>query len=802
MFQTLYLLNYNNYYNRLVKQEQTLSDYLEYEVATLAATNFNPNDHVMTQHTVNIDDDISPDYAILVDQSANIVSRWFVIESTRVRGGQYKLQLYRDTIVDFYNIIIKAPCFIEKATISNMDNPLLFNNENMSYNQILTSSNTLKDNSNCPWIVGYYAKNATELNGTVPINIDSTIPFINIPVPLENWDYYKYQDENFIGVPVARYFTVDVADMDLPRMGTRFYINQENSDITTYGFGYIYPSLRMWPVYNPNASTRIGNFKQYVPGGLEAIGGMETLLNNMQGYYKPTTEEDLNNFLSYRNQYIKDANGEIYYVEITSTNLQENHIPIKSGSLFLELSKMLSKSGPGTGLYPCIFVTDDYHANVATTISDTTFMIQANAIAYRMSFTRIQQYETKYDFSGNKLITTDAPYNIFAIPYGTVKVNNVVDGGFTLNTTKEIAMATAMGISQQQGSKVYDIQLLPYCPIPELITDTAELTVTNALQMSYITTGVNADKIGVIFNIPRSTFSINIPFEIPQGQTVINRKVNNECDKWRLTSPNYSNYFDFSAEKNDGVHYFNVDCCYKPFTPYLHIGPDFKNLYGFDDDSPRGLVLGGDFSLPQIIDQWEQYQIQNKNFQNIFDRQIQNMEINNSIQKTREIVGAVAGTFQGGVSGATAGGLVGGGAGAAVGAIAGTIVSGIAGATDVALNDQLRNEAIDFTKDQFGYQLGNIQALPHTLSKVSAFNPNNKIFPVLEYYTATDVEKEALRNKIKYNGMTIMTIGNIEEYIQGDPTYIKGQIIRLENLDSEYHLAKTIAKEINQGIYI
>ena len=65
-----------------------------------------------------------------------------------------------------------------------------------------------------------------------------------------------------------------------------------------------------------------------------------------------------------------------------------------------------------------------------------------------------------------------------------------------------------------------------------------------------------------------------------------------------------------------------------------------------------------------------------------------------------------------------------------------------------------------------------------------------------------EVKEEALRNKIKYNGMTVMTIGIINDYIQTEKTYIKGQIIRLENLDNEYHVAKTIAKEINQGIYI
>lgn len=47
-----------------------------------------------------------------------------------------------------------------------------------------------------------------------------------------------------------------------------------------------------------------------------------------------------------------------------------------------------------------------------------------------------------------------------------------------------------------------------------------------------------------------------------------------------------------------------------------------------------------------------------------------------------------------------------------------------------------------------------------------------------------------------------MVIGKISNYLQTEPSYIKGQIIRLENIDNDYHVAKTIAKEINQGVYI
>ena len=177
------------------------------------------------------------------------------------------------------------------------------------------------------------------------------------------------------------------------------------------------------------------------------------------------------------------------------------------------------------------------------------------------------------------------------------------------------------------------------------------------------------------------------------------------------------------------------------------------------------------------------------------------METNNAIQKEREAWQTAAGVIGGGIGGAVAGGIA-GPIGAAVGGIVGAGASAIAGARDIELNNKLRNEAIDFSKDNFGYQLGNIKALPDNLTKVSSFNQNNKFFPILEYYTCTETEKQALINKIKYNGMTVMRIGTIAEFIKQEPTYIKGQLIRLETVQEDTNYINEIANEINKGVFI
>lgn len=413
-----------------------------------------------------------------------------------------------------------------------------------------------------------------------------------------------------------------------------------------------------------------------------------------------------------------------------------------------------------------------------------------------------------YAIASERNNTLDCAWDCFAIPYGEITVKGT-NGNVIVVTNKEVGLAAATAIQTQYGSggensPLFDMQLLPYCPVQDLIMENGVIQVQDTKQYSLIQQGDTVH--GVIFNVSKGNFSFDLTeYQIAEGATAIEKKVNNECDKWRLTSPNYSNYFDFSVEKNGGVNFFNVDCFYKPFSPYIHVNPSFSGLYGQDFNDPRGLVCGGDFSLTQINDAWVSYELQNKNYQATFDRQIQNMEVQHSVAREQETWSMIAGVAQSAVTGGGAGMLLGLGGPASIGIGAATGgLSLAAGLRDLRLNNMLRNEALDYSRDQFGYQLGNVQALPTTLAKITAINENNKIFPILEYYTATEQEKEALRKKIQYNGMTVMAISTINDFLQESTgeQYIKGQLIRIEGeFYEDYHIAKRIAYELNNGIY-
>ena len=288
------------------------------------------------------------------------------------------------------------------------------------------------------------------------------------------------------------------------------------------------------------------------------------------------------------------------------------------------------------------------------------------------------------------------------------------------------------------------------------------------------------------------------------SDTSIGRKLANECDVLRLVSQNYSAIFEFSAAKSGGVDGFLADCTYKPWSPYIHILPKLKGLYGDNFvaiDDARGLICGGDMSLPQLSNAWANYQLQNKTYQEMFDRQIKNMDVQNDINKQNAAWQLALSPIIGGASGAAAGAQMGGVNGMAIGAAVGAVGGGITAGIDYANNIRMMEENRQYKIDMYGYNLQNIQAIPTSLTKTSALTYNTRVWPFIEYYTCTDAERNALADKMKYNGMTIMKIGKLTDYLLGEDKFYKGQLIRL-NINVDSHMAYEIYNELNKGVYL
>ena len=309
----------------------------------------------------------------------------------------------------------------------------------------------------------------------------------------------------------------------------------------------------------------------------------------------------------------------------------------------------------------------------------------------------------------------------------------------------------------------------------------------------------NIDKLATKVVIAKS-YSILDP-----GNDALTRKLANECDLVRIVSQNYSAIFEFSPAKSGGVDGFLADCTYKPWAPYIHILPKLKGLYGdnfVSIDDARGLICGGDMSLPQLSNAWANYQLQNKTYQEMFDRQIKNMDVQNDVNRQGALAQAIVAPITGGAAGAAIGAKTGGAygaiAGAAIGAIGGGVTAGIDYSNTIRMMEENRQYAIDM----YSYNLQNIQAIPTSLTKTSALTYNTRVWPFIEYYTCTDAEKDALKDKIKYNGMTIMKIGKLNDYLLGEDKFYKGQLIRLPDVRIDGHMAFEIYNELNKGVYL
>lgn len=863
---------YNNYYNRLLKIE---TDYTKYEAVRTGTKNvenynFNPNDGITAEAVINqADEEITKaNYLVVLKETTEnnittktIDSRWYVLECKRNRLGQYTLSLYRDTLGDYFNDIIDAPMFIEKSGRLNINDPAIYNNEDMSFNQIKTSETLLKDETGCAWVVGYIPrdfKTDNEITIDYPLRGSADIT-VN---KLSDWEYYneinKQQSGTLINAVYGIYTkynnTMIAAGLNYDGSLYSFKGPYENIKKITYP-GLLDNGLQFNPPTPSNIDNRlVVDYRQNVFNTTASSLNSEIIIDE-----DLLTQDQYSNILSLNGKIIYDKQTETYYKINVATDTANKEKNMRN----ININR--------TGTYYSI-IGSAVSGNFKASFTYTTYIITIEQAYTSASLT----------ITTNRYHLKDQPYDMFCIPYSdTLKVYK--NGALQYQANKNLALSIGTTISTIIGSSaVYDIQLLPYCPVrycikndtfdygDALITEIKDSeshiigallwantstfsfdinqrlpivkdltssihhteTISNIGGVSVLIPFANVINVDVVDStIPYIKFAYNkltrnlvinygtenagkevgftVVTTISQLADTIDTKLSNECDLYRLCSPNYNGQFEFSLAKNGEIRYFNIDCSYKPFSPYIHVNPNFDKLYGKDFNDARGLICGGDFSLSQITSAWANYELNNKNYQKIFDRNIQNLEITQDIERQQQIVGTIASALGTGVNaGATIGSIASGPVGAAVG-IGAEAVSLTAGMVDYQLSERLRNEAIDYRVDQFGYQLGNIKAIPYSLSKVSAYNDNNKIFPFIEYYTCTDEEKTALKNKIAYNGASIGRIGTIREYIYQSLFenktgfwYIKGKIIRLNNFGGDYQQLNVVGAEMLKGIFI
>lgn len=793
MWDLTYLCNYNNYIRRQLRRHSTKQAYKNastkyYEIND--STLFNPGDGVDTKVVANFEINIpalevdEPDYLIVCDDNGNIKQRWFVIDCDRTRAGQYQVRLHRDVLAESWNEIKGQNAYIEKG-IPLDTNTAIYNRENMTYNQILRSQVPLKDVTGCAWVVGYMTSD------TIEKHTRQFIPNLTVDYNLTSLSDYKYYDYTTNGgqtLPVDIYgqkrYGLLINDIhDEP-----FTTNRLTYD-TDPQYPYSWEELNHYYVesglYNESQSTTVrNNFSSYLQAHSDNIT-------------KAIKAEYIKN-----NDFLSEENNKVIYV--SSTN-RYYRISVSS-----TVTAATTKNPEGQILNA--FNDAVFEANATYKYLTDNSRGKPESYFYKIStynkglvLTEVSFGDTiTYTLSNTRQRLIDQPYSMFCMPYGSTTITGW--SGTQPADFKEISMKVAKDISAVfsggDNPVLFDLQLLPYCPMRHMFQN-------NNINLSRGISGIDYQyvkqgntNVGIIFWAKESMFSFDIPYVFD----VYDKKIVNETVTLRLISPNYDGIFEFNPAKLSGdISQIDVDCSYKPYKPYIHLNPPFGNLYGLDTNDARGLICGGDFSLPQTSDAWETYERNNANYSKQFNRQIENLEINQSIERTKDWASAFVGTAEGAAQGFIMGSVV-PGASAVTTPLMGAASLG-AGITDIILNDKLRAETLDYTKDMYAMSMKNIQALPEALINIGAYNQNNKLFPCIETYYPEDDEYDALYNKINYNGMTVNRIGKITDYVhtwsQGNGwCYIKCSLVRPVVANSDYHYIQTVQEELNRGIFV
>lgn len=803
-----FLKRFNNYFNRKIIRHESIQDYQQASLDSFIPSlpdgsampfDFNPNDNITTEIIVN-DVPFDPDYFLLLDDSGGIVSRWFILEQKRNRQGQWLYDLRRDVIADFKEQIANSPAFIEKGMLEDEDS-FIFNSEGMNFNQVKKGEFLLKDLSNCAWIVGYIAKNAaaSDINITVPTNTED---YINLSViaadlgiseadlgALLNFDGQNTNVAKFTSKVEFRYGSQFLA----PPFNNKLYRNRIYMDgDLNYLSGEFNVALSWAHILVEGYGSSVGDFYSAIGPTIEAektniLPNMSTITGRT--YLSTSQLTKLRNYIDQVVYY----NGNYYRLTLNITG--ESADAVVGPSVYTSWPSIQTAIENTASSISGLTLKPDGEISIRTTSQN---------VYIQMAKTDIAGYKSKVSSSRRTVLNEN--FDMFVIPYGPLTIRGL---GADYQNEVDAAIATASKIATELDVALYDLQLLPYYPDGLTFNARGILNMTGKtvdVDYNFIDDSDDNSHKSIIIWCKRNSFQRTLYWTLRSSiaqQYDYGKKLCSECEKYRIVSPNYQGTFEFNLAKNDmQINYFLVECTYKPYTPYIKVAPEFRDLYGRNYGDCRGLVCGGDFSLPRFNSAWENYQLNNKNYQNIFNREIQNLDFEQAQElRYKQLVG-LAGIAGAGGSGAAMGAKLGGPYGAIAGAVIGTGVSAAGFALDLDMIGKRHKEARDFAIDKYNYNLGNIKALPYTLTKVSAFDINSKIWPFMEYYCCTEEEILALVEKITYESMTVMRIEQIGNYFKDQPHYLKCQLIRNNEIADDNHLFETIYTELEKGVYI
>ena len=448
------LSNYNNYYNRIYKKQDTYQQYINASAGNVQGLdksyNFNIKDGVMAEHVFNCKLDGEPDYCLLLNETDNSIdSRWFIVEWEKVRGSQYQATLRRDLLADEYDAITTAPAFIEKGYVGPEDSAI-FNRENITVNQIKTRETVLKDDSKTAWIVGYIAQDHPALSNkqfTLNPEVDMTISG-----NFSDWEYSSWCDGT------------QKSSLDLLSPNRyEFRIEDVNVLSRSYGYRFAYgknyhDTFRdsalndRWWCNTQNQATALKDTDWW--SSISVDTSVEKLEADNPSWCPSSVYSTLYSLVGKKIQF----NDGIYELSLSNNVEQQSR----------------AYSATDSNLYTYLYdnvnnqLTTKFGSQISGVVNyPVSYVIYLNK--FRIVANKLQNIQGTYTYSLPQSVRKldDAPYKMFCMPYYTGKGSYTfsLDGNTYINVDKDIQMGWAMSIAKELGDSLYDLQILPYCPL-------------------------------------------------------------------------------------------------------------------------------------------------------------------------------------------------------------------------------------------------------------------------------------------------------------------------------------------------
>lgn len=857
MFSNIYLFKRAKYLysNKLYSLKNTLEDLINdsEENLLLENINFEDTNGLTCQLTINVDYDLATDEYLYYNYCYNTTdnTRWFITACTKPRQAQYVYTLVRDVIIDYYDGIIHSDAIIKRANQITPVTGLAQYKKTMNLSQIKKREIVLDDGVGKGWIYVYIAKNG---------RLTAQDGYFKIPKVQNAWNTTFTLTDAIISELSTKKLMV-MSDMYawfyIENKETNFWMGitkddkykiKSNNSICTFELND-FDSIERHYINNNKALPSETTIQEFISANYQDY------LTYIKSKSEYLINEDYNTLAGLNGQVIADTSGKLYTVNVTS-------YPSLTGEYFVNGTEDQSKAIADK--FDWLYTGTSLHFNLV-------------GQAYTITFTPVTEWSSYYyripiSWINNRVSTNDCLYDIMAFPIECKAVTNfladsgipIENYGAVIDTSYTDTMNFVQALKTAMGDAIYDIQWLPYGPFDydtnsttgvgfyklinkqgytetkatfinttETTTYTSDNTSsthtgsqTNLVEShaNQVSTGCCSSETVLQSNVAWINLSSNNYHKtvsksvFTKSTNYLKNRIRNETTFLRLCGPNWNSTFEFSDIYNDGLNGYIIDMTLKPYNPFVRIQPLFGGLYGSNYNDPRGLILKGDFSIEQTTEAYRNYQLNNRNYDLIFNRNLQSLDLKNSVALRSDslntaldslsiVTGAISGASSGAITGAMTGNAIGAGAGAITGAVTG-VVGGVA---DLAINNQIRdmNKSLrldqrDATLKQYQYQLGNIVALPDTLTRSSSFDAMYRVYPVLEVYSCSDEEKAQLNLSIKWNGLEINQMSTLKEQIeyQSGELFISAELLRFYGSSINDQIYAAINERLSSGIYI